>query len=301
MRETIINFGKNNSIVGILTTAENKSSTQKGICVIFLNAGIIHRVGPNNLYVKIARNLAQYGFTSFRFDYSGLGDSENSSGNSTESIKVAEIQLAMKSVFDKSGINRFVLTGICTGAEDAFSTALLDERIVGLIPIDGIYQERASLGQIESYARRNCSIRYYKKNLFNKNRWIKVLTGKSKVLNKKNFISALYMVTFFFLKLTKKVLKLNKSQETKNKERTFSIQQWVILFNRNVKIYLIFSEGSSMIDIFNLTFSKQLKLYEKDNLLKVETIKDVDHTFTPVWSQDLVTRLICDWMKNSLN
>jgi hypothetical protein len=43
--------------------------------VLLLNAGRIHRVGPNRLYVAIARRLAAMGFAVCRFDLSGIGDS----------------------------------------------------------------------------------------------------------------------------------------------------------------------------------------------------------------------------------
>ena len=40
-----------------------------------LNSGLIHRVGPYRLSVKVARRVALEGFLSVRFDLTGVGDS----------------------------------------------------------------------------------------------------------------------------------------------------------------------------------------------------------------------------------
>ena len=43
--------------------------------MVILSSGILHRPGASRLYVQIARALAEDGFTSLRFDFSGIGDS----------------------------------------------------------------------------------------------------------------------------------------------------------------------------------------------------------------------------------
>ncbi len=72
MRERAVVFGDPPDLVGVLTEPD-------GVCrdrgVIILNAGIIHRVGPNRLHVRMARALASLGFPVLRFDFSGQGDS----------------------------------------------------------------------------------------------------------------------------------------------------------------------------------------------------------------------------------
>ena len=42
---------------------------------VFLSAGLLHRVGPHGLHVRLARELAQMGFSSLRVDLAGTGDS----------------------------------------------------------------------------------------------------------------------------------------------------------------------------------------------------------------------------------
>lgn len=51
---------------------------QKAPWVIFCHGFTGQRMGPGYLFVKIARQLAEYGFSSLRFDFCGSGESDGS-------------------------------------------------------------------------------------------------------------------------------------------------------------------------------------------------------------------------------
>ena len=76
-RELPVLLGRRKSLVGILTEPQQAAGARERPAVVILNAGIIHRVGPNRLHVQLARALAQAGVTVLRFDMSGIGDSPN--------------------------------------------------------------------------------------------------------------------------------------------------------------------------------------------------------------------------------
>jgi alpha/beta superfamily hydrolase len=67
-------FGRTRSLVGIITDPPEAERDPQRPAIVCLNAGIIHRVGPHRLYVKMARTLAAMGFVVLRFDFSGIGD-----------------------------------------------------------------------------------------------------------------------------------------------------------------------------------------------------------------------------------
>ena len=74
MTEKALLFGEGKSLVGIVTLpAESSPVDRPGI--VILNAGVLHRVGPNRVHVQMARALAELGFTVLRFDLSSIGDS----------------------------------------------------------------------------------------------------------------------------------------------------------------------------------------------------------------------------------
>lgn len=138
MRERALVIGDDPALVGILTRPEPSARAEGSPTVIWLNAGTLHRVGPNRLYVGLARALAEEGITSLRLDLSGLGDSEARRDETAfEEAHVEDTRAAMDFLEQREGARSFVLAGLCAGADTALRTAGRDERVTGLIPMDG--------------------------------------------------------------------------------------------------------------------------------------------------------------------
>jgi pimeloyl-ACP methyl ester carboxylesterase len=136
IREKVLKFGPTRGLVGILT--EPPPDAPPRLPVVFLNSGILHHVGASRLYVRMARKLAEMGHPCFRFDFSGIGDSEPRRDTMTAAESaVVEAREAMDLVgARKGGVDRFILIGLCSGADMGFKTAQVDERVVGLVQLD---------------------------------------------------------------------------------------------------------------------------------------------------------------------
>lgn len=136
--EQVIEFGPERRWVGVLSRppADAPANSQR-VALLLTNSGIIHRVGPNRLHVRLARFLAAAGVPAFRYDLPGIGDSESTVGNSdVGQSNLAATMLAM-STLERMGVaQRFIIFGICSGANHAFHAALADPRVVGAIMID---------------------------------------------------------------------------------------------------------------------------------------------------------------------
>ena len=136
MRERVVRFGKSASLVGIQTDAISAQREERP-GVILVNSGILHRVGACRLHVRLARALAEMGFSTLRFDFSGIGDSPVRRDDLVfEESAVLEIQEAMDSLGASNGARTFVLMGLCSGADMAFRAAQVDARVVGLGLLD---------------------------------------------------------------------------------------------------------------------------------------------------------------------
>lgn len=129
--ERVVHFGDRNALMGIVTHPAAGISQLKP-ALLFLNAGLIHRVGPFRMHVELARRMAAgagHRFTSFRLDQSGLGDSApRVGGMSYEERAVADAREAMDALSARFGINRFIAIGLCAGAMNAHRAALAASR-----------------------------------------------------------------------------------------------------------------------------------------------------------------------------
>jgi pimeloyl-ACP methyl ester carboxylesterase len=157
-------------------------------CVVMLNAGSGYRVGPNRLYVNLARQLAARGFPCLRLDLSGLGDSvaadaarENDPYPATA---FRDIALTLSYVKERLGVRRVVLLGLCSGAYAAFQAAaqltdpLLVESVL-LNPLTFFWREGMSL--TASPARQVQSFRDALASARQPHKWLQLLTGRSRL------------------------------------------------------------------------------------------------------------------------
>ena len=138
MREEPVAFGSDASLFGVMThpppAAANAGRAQTAI--VFLSVGHNYRIGPNRLYVRMARALAGIGFTVLRFDLSGIGDSRARPGARKGEYyardSVGDVTAALDCL-QARGCTRFWLMGVCSGSYAAFQTALADPRVTGQV------------------------------------------------------------------------------------------------------------------------------------------------------------------------
>ncbi len=121
-------------LFGIMTRPAQASSDT---AFIFLNSGLLHRIGPFRLYVDIARHIAELGFPSIRLDQSGKGDSDALPGMPPSEAKIANVTAATALLEREAGAARFVVGGLCSGADDALQVASEIPGLSGLFLFDG--------------------------------------------------------------------------------------------------------------------------------------------------------------------
>ena len=132
---SLVQLGAEGHLVGTLVQPTGPSAA---VGVLFVNAGVIHRIGPHRIHVKIGRVLAQDGVPSLRLDLTGLGDSGRAGGTDGMLAQVRrDIRAALDLLAERTGLSRFVIIGICSGAEYGYQYALDDERVAGLVMVDG--------------------------------------------------------------------------------------------------------------------------------------------------------------------
>lgn len=138
MRESAHNFGSAVPIVGILTEPAAGQAIVDAPTVLLVNAGLLGRIGPFRLHVILARELAKMGFSTLRLDLSGIGDSGRHRDNRPRVEQhLKDIRDALDYLQQERGATKFIVMGICTGADNAHRAMREDERVVGAVCVDG--------------------------------------------------------------------------------------------------------------------------------------------------------------------
>jgi hypothetical protein len=163
VREKPLLLGPNSSILGIFAEPGQAAPPERPTFLL-LNAGIVHRVGPHRMTVRLARALAQAGFPALRIDLSGIGDSPTRrEALDFEASALADIREVCDDLERKYGVSRFVAMGLCSGADNAFQASLRDDRIVGAVLMDGY-----------AYKTKRYYFHHYQRRLLDRERWARL-------------------------------------------------------------------------------------------------------------------------------
>jgi pimeloyl-ACP methyl ester carboxylesterase len=149
MIERVLQLREDRGLLGIVTPASTPKPAD--FACVLMNAGVIHRIGPHRLNVKLARHLADRGIASLRLDLSGVGDSRPQAGSQGFAQQaVVDIRKGIDAMQSLLGLRRFVVIGLCSGAAVGYRAALGDNRIAGLQMLDPY-----------AYQTRTARLRYY--------------------------------------------------------------------------------------------------------------------------------------------
>lgn len=278
MREEAVLFGGKTALVGVITYP---TQARNYPAVLFLNAGGLHRVGPSRLYVDLARTLADSGFLVLRFDFSGFGDSDpRNDGMPFTKSAVTDVRLAMDYLTTTKGIDRFILIGICSGADAAFGTARCDSRVAGAVLINGTGYDAASGLNFNPR-----SLGFVMRTMrFFATAWPHVIVRKLK----RGFWGGANTahVSLFLLRNL-----LRGSGSSANQAET-SMRD---VAGNGVELLLVYEGEDPAVDYLRaLVGGGSVKGSCRPHVI-VEVVKGADHAFNSLNQQRVLTDLICKW------
>lgn len=265
-------------LVGIMTAPSKRPDYGPGPAVILLNSGIIHRVGPGRICVKIARELAAAGFTTLRFDFSGMGDSlVRHDALPFEKSAVEEVQHAMNFLQVKAGSDWFILVGGCSGAYLSLETACHDPRVTGAILIN--FPITLDGDDSPELADRTAFDYYCNVAPFNFQSWRKFLTGRT------NYLKVLRAIRFCLIR------RLRQPQTT-NPNATRLLMNLQHLIDRRVRVDFVCSERDPRLNDLRAAGGNDLKQWCSHGAVRLEVIPRSDHNFTSLRDHEQLVRLI---------
>ena len=162
---------------GVLCTPHAVAAARPTL--VFINTGANHHIGMGRMTVTMARRLAAIGFTSFRFDIGGIGDSDpppdRSENHPANPAMVGDVRRVLDWLQSR-GHSEFILIGVCSGGKLALHTTIQDKRVVGqmLLNLQGFWKPADSTNQF-------LSRRAYIRLALHPATWKRVLRGDTNV------------------------------------------------------------------------------------------------------------------------
>ena len=278
-KEEAVLFGERKSLVGVVTDPARVTRNSRA-AVLLLNPGIVHRVGPGRIYVKIARALAAMGFVVLRFDFSGIGDSAVRHDNLRfEKSAVRETQEAMKFLKSSKGIEHFILLGGCSGALISFETACCDEQVLGAVLINYPAIEDEDEDANTDLKQRRAAHYYWNFALFNLKSWRKLFTGRA---NYRQLTQVLRL----------QVKRRFASRSTMPAKETSFAANLRALARRNVRLTFLCSQGDPLLDELREAGGDELQRSCVLGKVTLDVIPRSDHTFSSLDDHDRLLAVI---------
>lgn len=266
-----------NRLLGIAAVPEAQSE----VGVLILVGGPQYRVGSHRQFTLLARQLAEAGIPSFRFDYGGMGDSE---GERQAFHEVRDDVTAALDCFQSlaPGVTRVVLWGLCDAATASLMFAWREPRVSAMILLNpwvhmGEYSPEVKLSH------------YYAPLLRGPDTWRRFFTGKINVVPAlKEFVGDSALILRKWLGRSFGVPQKHGFEE--------AMLEGLQRFKGNALVIVGGQDLTGREFLGLATNDKEWKRAMASASVTVHEVPQADHTFSKGPWRDEVTRLTLDWV-----
>lgn len=260
-----------------------KGEPRSGRAVLLLNAGAVSHIGPNRLYVALARRWAALGHVVLRMDNSGIADSQTRSGESDDVVyskrALEDLDAALRFLRGR-GVRDIRAVGLCSGAYHAFKAAVQGQPLEGVVainPLTFFWHDGDDLDfpayQVEQHAQR------YSHAVFDAKKWEKVLRGQVDLLRATDTLRR-----FAASRVTSVARRVSRRIGLPWREDLGAELEAVR--KRGVALRFVFASADPGLPLLRAQGGGPARR------VGIDLIDGPDHTFTPLWSHAELIRVL---------
>jgi len=282
----VARFGPGGRLAGVVT--EPVSSAARDTGILLLNAGVVHHVGPQRLWVTLARRLAQCGFTVLRFDHAGLGDSlHRDDGLPWDQSSLADVTDAIAWLEQSTPCRQFALLGLCADTLTAFRAAQRDTRVNALVLLTALLEDPATVPEevVAEAMDRRVGRSYVTQKATSGEAWKRLLTGQ---VNAGRVIRTIGRTAFAPARTAEH--RPGTAEAVAGLER---------LLRRGTPVSFLYAEPGTVLEYFRMTIEPRLAELRAMGRLDVTVFKGADHTFTARRDQARVVEAIASGLEQT--
>jgi len=266
--------------------------------IIMLNAGCVHRMGAHRLYVQLARRWARLGFSVLRLDLSGIGDSPAADGCEENLTyprdRLHDVEEAMAYLRVEASLNKFILIGLCSGADIAFQLGFKGSGIAGVVMMNPRTFCVHDLTMVDAHQH----ARWYQRSLARGASWKKLLRGDVNLLFAARRVAPKVMdaVKISVKHAMDALESLRGHAEDRSEARRENDVPVCLrrMAEQGVDTFLLVTEHDPGVDYVDANYGRGMKGLSSVRGFRRTDIKGTDHTFTALWAQQRVSDMITD-------
>lgn len=285
--ETADFLDETRTLFGIVTAPAGTPPTR---AIVLLNAGAVNHIGPNRLYVALARRWAARGWLVLRFDQAGIGDSPPWPGDDENVVyspsAVRDLEAALKYLAGRRGIATSRALGLCSGAYHAFKAAargLAVERVAIINPLVFFWKPGMSLAYPAYHVSEAAA--HYRRSLLRLATWKKLFTGKVDVSGFAQVIAR--RVAFLAGGIVRDVAR--RVGRPMADDLGVELQSAA---RRGIGMRFVFATGDPGEDLLRAQAGSSVRRLLREGRVSIRRIDGPNHTFTPVWSHGVLAEAL---------
>ena len=259
-----------------------------GPVIVFCNTGRNPHIGWARGTVKMARRLADEGFTTLRFDPPGMGDSPPLPHPPKEMLYDAASLAVLCEVLDHvnevwGGQRMICLVGGCSGGYLAFRAAVSDNRVAGVVLVNVlcfVWKQGTSLTDVMNL--QGSSRVTYQKRVLQLQTWSRLIRGQVDVsyLARLACGRTMKLARSMLLQLRASLARVFDTSGACLTEKEFVRQGFATISKRGAKTVVLYGVEDVGLDLFASYFGANGKRFNQLPQSRLSVLQDFDHDVT---------------------